>query len=532
MKASVLARLPFLEGVSTATIGAVNRVLHPITVPAGTVLFHAGDVGDACYFVENGALRVTTPQSGDVLATLGTGSFVGELALLLGEPRTATVTAVTDSTLLELKRADLESLMIEHPELSIAMSRELGRRVLQANHRLLGDYGPRRTVVWPAAMVGPVTAAIAPSGRRVAVAALKGAAIGPTPRGAARVRGPHYGSGDTQMQSVLLGAPDDGNTSAMVATADAEHVLVFGTPPQWLVDAAAPGRLVRLTNDALGLRRAGRWATGRAVGLVLSSGGSKTVAHMGVIRVLREASIEIDAVAGTSGGAIAAAAVAFNRDEAFMQRCIDEIAHATHWRRLDFNFPPRSALFKGRRLRALFEKWGEGVDLGESDIPVWLVAADVATGSEVGLHSGSLSDAMRASMSVPGAFDPWRIGARALIDGAIVNPLPAQLLRDAGVGVIIASNVAGQATELIVGKKLPGFMQIMGRMLNTMEREVIRNQLPLADLVIRPIVTASNTFDFSASDKMIEAGVEAARARLADIAAVLHAAGVTTKVPS
>jgi NTE family protein len=187
-------------------------------------------------------------------------------------------------------------------------------------------------------------------------------------------------------------------------------------------------------------------------------------------------------------------------------------------------------LFKGRRLRALFEKWAGGVTLEESEIPVWLVAADVITGGEVVLHDGSLADAMRASMSVPGAFDPWRIGRHVLIDGAVVNPLPVQLLRDIGAGVILASNVAGQATELVVGKKLPAFMQIIGRMLNTMEREVIRSQIPIADIVIRPVVSAASTFDFSQSDKMIEAGVAAARERLPDIASVLRAAELTTKV--
>ncbi|MEY2398197.1 MAG: hypothetical protein QOJ00_1371 [Actinomycetota bacterium] len=530
MKASVLARLPFLQGLSPSTIAAVNRVLRPMSVAAGTVLFHAGDLGDACYIVDTGAIRVSTAIEGDVLATLGPGSFVGELALLLGEPRTATVTAVSDARLLELKRGDLESLMSDHPELSIAMTRELSRRIVQANHRLAGDFGPRRSAVWPAAMVPRVVAAIDPAVWRVGVAALKGASIGSTPRGATRVRAPTYGSGDGRLRSVVLAAGDEGSPTAMAAVADAEHVLVFGPAPRWLVDAAAPGRLVRLTDDAIGLRRAARWATGRAVGLALSSGGSKTVAHTGVIRVLREAHIEIDAVTGTSGGAIAAAAVAFDRDDEFMRRCVREIAHATHWRRLDFNFPPRSALFKGRRLRALFEKWAGGVTLEESEIPVWLVAADVITGGEVVLHDGSLADAMRASMSVPGAFDPWRIGRHVLIDGAVVNPLPVQLLRDIGAGVILASNVAGQATELVVGKKLPAFMQIIGRMLNTMEREVIRSQIPIADIVIRPVVSAASTFDFSQSDKMIEAGVAAARERLPDIASVLRAAELTTKV--
>jgi predicted acylesterase/phospholipase RssA/CRP-like cAMP-binding protein len=526
-----LARLPFLQGAPTTTIGAVRRVLRPLAIPAGTVLFRTGDEGDACYLVDAGALRVTTSPTGDVLATLGPGSFVGEIALLLGEPRTATVTAVTDAKLLELKRRDLEALMADYPDLALAMTRELGRTLLQHNRRLTGDFGARRSVVWPASMIGRVVGAIDLATRRVGVAALKGASIGATPPGASRVRSPRFGANETHLGAVLLGAPDQGNAAAMLAVADAEHVLVFGQPPQWLVDGAPTGRLVRLSDNDTGVRRAARWATGRAIGLALSSGGSKTVAHIGVLRVLKDANIEIDAVSGSSGGAIAAAAVAFNRDEEFMRLCVTEIAKATHWRRLDFNFPPRSALFKGNKLRALFEKWGDGVDLEDAQIPVWLVAADVATGGEVVMHTGSLADAMRSSMSVPGAFDPWRRGAQLLIDGAVVNPLPVDLLRDAGLGVILASNVAGQATELVIGKRLPGFMSIMGRMLNAMEREVISSLIPIADLVIRPVVAAGSTFDFSGADAMIDAGVEAARERLADIAAVLHAAGIATKVP-
>jgi len=526
-----LARLPFLHGLPPATIAAVRRVLRPRRVPTGTVLFRTGDEGDTCYLVDTGALRVTTSPTGDVLATLGPGSFVGELALLLGEPRTATVTAVTDTNLLELKRGDLEALMADHPNLALAVTRELGRRIVHANRRLVGDFGARRSVVWPAAMVSRVADAIDRATDRVGVAALTGASIGSTPPGATRVRSPKFGANDTGLRAVLLGAPDRGSAAAMVAVADAEHVLVFGSPPDWLVDAAPSSRLVRLPDSELGLRRAARWATGRAVGLALSSGGSKTVAHIGVLRVLQDANIEIDAVAGTSGGAIAAAAVAFNRDEEFMRLCVDEIAKATHWRRLDFNFPPRSALFKGNKLRALFEKWGNGVDLEDADIPVWLVAADVATGGQVVMHTGSLADAMRSSMSVPGAFDPWRRGPQLLIDGAVVNPLPVDLLRDAGLGVILASNVAGQATELVIGKRLPGFMSIIGRMLNAMEREVISGLIPIADLVIRPVVAAGGTFDFSGADAMIDAGVTATRERLADIAAVLHAAGLPTKVP-
>ncbi|MEY2418700.1 MAG: hypothetical protein QOG90_1380, partial [Actinomycetota bacterium] len=123
-----------------------------------------------------------------------------------------------------------------------------------------------------------------------------------------------------------------------------------------------------------------------------------------------------------------------------------------------------------------------------------------------------------------GAFDPWRVGDKVLIDGAVANPLPTDVLREAGVGIVIASNVAGQATELEVEGRLPGLGQIMTRVLNTMERERIRGLLPLADVVIRPRVKASNTFDFGNNEGVIEAGAKAAAARVDDIRSLLAAA--------
>jgi NTE family protein len=135
-----------------------------------------------------------------------------------------------------------------------------------------------------------------------------------------------------------------------------------------------------------------------------------------------------------------------------------------------------------------------------------------------------VADAIRASMSVPGAFDPWRVNGNLLIDGAVVNPLPTDVLRAAGVGIVIASNVAGQTVTIDVDERVPGLGQIMGRMLNATERQVIRNLVPLADIVIRPIVNTSNTFDFSNIEGAVEAGEVAARERLDEVKALLRAA--------
>jgi NTE family protein len=521
MNSSALARLPFLHGVPQTTIVAVKRVLRPMSVTAGTTLFRTGDDGDTCYLVETGALRVMTSPNGELLATVAPGAFVGELAVLLGEPRSATVIAERDSKLLALSRRDLDGLMADHPALALAMSRELGRRILRTNERFAGDHVVRRSIVWPASKVADLAAAIADDNRRVGVAAIAGGSIGALPQGVGRVKAPRYGADDARVDVALIGVGDAPTGRAAKVVADADHVLCFGAPPAWLRTEA---RCTRVVDDAIGMRRAVRWATGRAVGLALSSGGSETVAHVGVIRVLRDAGIEIDAVAGTSGGALAALGVAFAMKDSLQDQCLQDLARATHWRRLDLNVPPRSGVWKGKRLRDVFAKWEVGPNLEDADVPIWLIAADVATGATVTLSEGSVADAIRASMSIPGAFDPWRVDGRALIDGAVANPLPTDVLRAAGVGIVIASNVAGQASELDVAARLPGLGQIMSRVLNTMERERIRSLLPLADVVIRPRVTAANTFDFANNESVIEAGAQAAVERVEDIRSLLAAA--------
>lgn len=523
MKASTLARLPLFEGVPPNAMAAVKRTLRPVSVTSGTVLFRTGDAGDACFIVESGSLQVSAAVDGRELAVLAEGSVVGELALLLDEPRSATVTALTDTRLLELRRDDFDALIAEHPTLSVALTRQLGRRIVNSNRLVTGHTGPRRSIVWPAAMATNLAEAVRDRNHRVGIGILKGAAAS-APDGVRRVPAPGFARDDASLSTVIVAAPDEPTPALLRAAKDADHVLAFGQAPPWLADAAPPNRFVRLDYSPLGLRRGVRWATGRAVGVVLSSGGSKTVAHMGVLVTLLDAGIEIDAVAGTSGGSVSAVAIAFGKDEATGRKWLGDIAHATHWRRLDLNLPPKSGLSKGRRLRNAFAKWDIPENIEDADIPLFLVAGDVATGRAVVLHHGPVADAIRASLSVPGAFDPWRVNGHLLIDGAVVNPLPTDVLRDAGVGVVLASNVAGQEVKIDVSKSVPGLGQIMGRMLNATERQVIRNLVPLADIVIRPVVNASSTFDFSDIEGVSEAGAAAARARLDEIKALLRAA--------
>jgi NTE family protein len=229
-------------------------------------------------------------------------------------------------------------------------------------------------------------------------------------------------------------------------------------------------------------------------------------------------------VAGTSGGALVAGALAMGVNDEGMLARVNELAAMLKFRKIDFNFLPRSALFKGERLRNRFHEWSEGATFADTLIPCWMVATDVALGAEVVIHRGSLADAVRASMSIPGAMNPWPIGDKMCIDGAVVNPMPASVLRDAGIRLVIGSNVAGQDLQ---SESDPHLMQIMSRILNSMEREMIKAQLPLVDVLIRPAVGPAPSFDFSRIEQFVYEGERAAREALPEIKAALESATST-----
>ncbi|MDQ3106411.1 MAG: patatin-like phospholipase family protein, partial [Actinomycetota bacterium] len=201
-------------------------------------------------------------------------------------------------------------------------------------------------------------------------------------------------------------------------------------------------------------------------------------------------------------------------------RYLSEVADLLAVRRWDFNVPPRTGVMKGQKLRDALDRMLESRTFADLLIPLLIVATDLGTGAEVVIDSGPLADAVRASLGIPGAFDPWRIGDRLLIDGAVVNPLPASVLRDRGLSVVIASMVAGKRDDPSAPplQSAPPIMQTMLRMVNLMERELIKAQLPLIDLLIHPQVATNYSFDFTNIDPFIAEGERAATEALAAVA--------------
>jgi len=182
------------------------------------------------------------------------------------------------------------------------------------------------------------------------------------------------------------------------------------------------------------------------VGLALSGGSARGIAHIGVLKALEEASIPIDMIAGTSAGAAVGACYAYGTSMA----TLEEVILGVDWKALA-RFADPNLIFLGRgivqgqRVRSLLNSIIGDVTFEELATPLSIVAADVENMEQVVLNAGSVIDAVRASISLPVVFAPVKVGGRFLIDGGVANPVPVSVLREMGAELVIAVNVLAAA---------------------------------------------------------------------------------------
>jgi NTE family protein len=271
---------------------------------------------------------------------------------------------------------------------------------------------------------------------------------------------------------------------------------------------------------SLNLDRVARHLTNRVVGLALSSGGSRGLAHVGVLKVLMEENIPIDIIAGTSGGALFGTLYAAGWDYKQISEYVTYLKTLTSLRNWDFNFSLRTGIVKGKRARDKFlARPLNHARFEDLDIPMFIVAADILTGEEIIFNSGPLADAIRASASVPILAQPWHYEGHFCSDGGIVNPLPANILRDNGADIVLASSVIRPVSESFSGPRdrMPNILQSVFNIFSAMEAEVVKKQLPAIDLLLQHRVSARSTLDFENADALLMAGEQLARQMLPEI---------------
>lgn len=191
------------------------------------------------------------------------------------------------------------------------------------------------------------------------------------------------------------------------------------------------------------------------IGLALGSGAARGMAHIGAIRALAEVGIEPDIICGSSIGALVGASYAIGNFEA-----LEAWVQTITWREivslLDVRISGGGLVDSGRLTRFLSELYGDMAIEGFAK-PFVAVATDFYSGREIWLKEGSLNEALRASIALPGLFSPVKLGERWLVDGGLVNPVPVSACRALGADIVVAVNLNGDLVHKhsIGGPEIP-----------------------------------------------------------------------------
>lgn len=548
-----LANSQLLRGIPSDALLALSERVEHKDLKSGDVLCEVGAEGDSAYLVISG--RFAAEAGGRVVGEIGRGELVGEISLLTGEPRSATVRALRDSEVLVVSSDLFNEVLARFPECYKVVSRQLVERLQRVLTTTLAT--DRATVI-----------TMIHDGRPVSREAVErfGGLLGD---GATIVRDRSDDLASLEMANdVVVIAPEPGDEALRVwalgqcdralLVVDAESrpldvrglvtggrvELVLVHPPsttcpsgttRWLEALNPVGHHHIRQGSSADLERVARRLQSRESVLVLSGGGARGLAHAGLHRALEEHDIAIDAVAGVSAGAIAASIVAMGTNPVTGGQLANQL-FAEGGSPIDLTIPT-IALASGVRINErLKELCGETRTLEDLWIPISIVSTNLTT-SDVHVHQkGLLWRAIRASTAIPGVFPPVADPAGLLVDGGVVANLPVDIVRRLHPGATVIASDVGKKMELLPedfpeaaeisgwravrsrvrsDNKLPGMVRILAQLTALGGAGSAQSR---GDLHIEFDLDNYGMFDFKKGSEIVEAGYQQSLVEVAEFA--------------
>jgi NTE family protein len=472
-----LHEAPLWAGLDPAARRELQKELERVKILGGEMLFSEGEPADALYMLVSGSLGVSVSASGGEqrrVARVFPPETIGEMALISHAPRSASVVALRDSVLLKLTRSAFDRLVERWPPAMLYLARLLADRLRAANHPPVPTYAPTTFALVPVtegADVRTVAAPLLAEMRKLYGASAE--SLEARPDGTTEA---WFHQFEARHARVLYVADRSTGEWADRCIRHADHVVLLARPGEpllelphgltggstWrrhdlvlLQDAAArrpapahPSldsldldlRIQVRRGHSRDLARLARTISGRAVGLVLAGGGARGFAHLGVIKALREHGCPIDLVGGTSIGSIIAAACAFEADERDLRDRIAE-AFVTDPPVTDYTLP-LVALTRGRKVDERLTRHFGDAAIEDLWLPFFCVSTNLTTGTAHIHRRGRLWRALRASIAIPGLLPPALEPEGVLVDGAMMNNLPADVMAGLQRGPVLAVDVA------------------------------------------------------------------------------------------
>ncbi|RLC37888.1 patatin family protein [candidate division Kazan bacterium] len=252
------------------------------------------------------------------------------------------------------------------------------------------------------------------------------------------------------------------------------------------------------------------------IGLALGSGGSRGLAHIGVIKALEEAGIPVDYIAGSSIGAMIGGVYAIHKDITLIEKALLSVGWKKALSLIDVSV--KQGLIRGSKIEKIIQSQVGSVNMEKLMIPTTIVATDLMTGKPVYFNQGDLTKAIRASISVPLVFRPVTYHGQILADGGLSMPVPVKAARDMGADIVIAVNIEGDLFDYRRVSK-PGFMSIALTSIDALRYNLADREAGDADVVITIHSRSGKLIDEVAWDtkKLISVGERYTKAALPKI---------------
>jgi len=519
---------------------------------AGEVLFREGDEADSMYVVVSGRLRATRQEDGEtrVVGEITRGETVGEMALLTGGKRSATVEAMRDCVLVGLDSQGFAQLAKLCPESVMHVARVQFERIQRANRprhaermRLSVAILTADQALDPTAFAERLESEIGRRGKTVLAESGRAPAGAGTEADRKERLAVWLNELEASAQVLLMpcGGPDEVWTRQCLRSADLvlvlsragqvpsvrEHEIPNGVkrmlvmlhpdgtrPPSGTAQARAACEATAhfhlRENSSADFARLARLLTGRAVGISFAGGGARSFCHLGVMRALHEHGIPLDIATGTSLGAIIASGIGLDLElEDLMGRF--RVMVKTNPTKGDYLLIPKSSLLSGRKLDRLLPHLLPDTDIEDCWKDFACVSANITNPGAHVHREGKLLRALRATVSIPGVFPPVATAdGELLVDGGVVNNLPADVARDAGAGRLIACDQGGTARGKGTADR-PNAMGVIMRSVILHSRITGRAWKSAADLYFESPVSDISLLDWEQFDVAVKRGYDNAK---------------------
>jgi NTE family protein len=550
-----LRHAPVLADLADDLLEQVAAQVTQVSVPAGAWIMREGDSADSMFIVRAGRVEVVHEGSPEMLLrVLRRGDVLGELALLREGRRTASARALRDTELLKLGRVAFQRMVEQVPGFALGLTRAMGAQLAASRGPLVTAISPRTIAV-----VGLDAASPAPELGESLAGELAG--HGAT----ARLRGGDLGTIDQAERDnrtvvlVASASPEDEWTRLCLSEADVVVAVTGGVPdPIWMTQlpalrdcelmvlgpsvpsatlATLQPREVQVVAQpgarAAAVAMTARRLSGKALGIVLSGGGARALAHLGVLEELQAAGLHFDRLGGVSLGSLMAVMAAMGLpSEEIYETCKRGFVDTNPTR--DFTVPAFS-LIRGATTRRLLRDYFGELRIEELPRRFFCLSCDLIRREAVVHRTGPIVDAVYPSLAIPGVFPPVSDGnGRLLVDGGVVDNLPVSTMARRGEGPVIAVDVTGPVGQFkqpqrprtarlgrplrraLTGSEhpIPSLGETIVRTIAVGSSDTVAAARLHAEAVITPDVAGIGLMDWKAIARVRRLGREAARRAL------------------